>query len=191
MKSHFLGFLLSINFLYAEVENKTMKIAIIGMPGSGKSTLALELAKKLSLPVYHLDQYFWKPGWVEPDRAEFAKIHNGLCDRNQWIIDGCALRFFEYRIQKADVIIFIDISCLTAFYRVFKRLFENYGKEYFASAKGCPEQGPTLKFLKYIWNFNTTQRPEIMRLLDLYKDTKKIIVIKSQADYAAIERFLQ
>lgn len=168
-----------------------MKLAIIGMPGSGKSTLAVALGRKLSLPVYHLDQYFWKPGWVEPDRADFVKTHNELCDKSEWIIDGQGIRFFEYRIQKADVIIFIDIARSTAFYRVFKRLFQNYGREYFASAKGCPEKGPTLKFLKYIWNFNTTQRPEIMRLFDLYKDTKKIIVIKSQADYAAIERFLQ
>ena len=44
-----------------------MKIAIIGNAGSGKSTLGLQLHKKLGLSLYHFDQYFWKPGWVEPE----------------------------------------------------------------------------------------------------------------------------
>ena len=57
-----------------------MKIAIIGSPGSGKSTLAFQLHKKLHLPLFHLDQYFWQPGWQRPDREEFAKKHQQLCD---------------------------------------------------------------------------------------------------------------
>ena len=38
------------------------KIAIIGCAGSGKTTLAF-LLQKLNLPIYHLDQYYWKPNW--------------------------------------------------------------------------------------------------------------------------------
>lgn len=51
-----------------------MKIALIGSPGSGKSTLAVTLHTITGIPRYHLDQYFWKPGWQRPDREEFKKI---------------------------------------------------------------------------------------------------------------------
>lgn len=47
-----------------------MKIAIIGNAGSGKSTLSAKLRALLAIPLYHLDQYFWKPGWQEPDRHD-------------------------------------------------------------------------------------------------------------------------
>jgi len=56
-----------------------MKVAIIGCPGSGKSKLALQLHKNLQIPLYHLDQYFWKPGWKKPDSQKFDKIHQQLC----------------------------------------------------------------------------------------------------------------
>ncbi|HEV2916159.1 MAG TPA: hypothetical protein VGW78_00270 [Candidatus Babeliales bacterium] len=63
-----------------------MKIAIIGNCGSGKSTLGLMLHKILNIPLYHIDQYFWKPGWQRSDPIEFAKIHQSLCDQNAWIL---------------------------------------------------------------------------------------------------------
>ena len=156
------------------------KIAIIGNAGSGKSTLALKLHKMLGLSLYHFDQYFWKPGWQEPDRDEFEKIHNKLCDQeNGWIIEGMAIRFFEYRIKKADCIIFLDISTYHCFYRVFKRALTHFGTVYFSSAKGCPECFPSWKFLKFIWNFNRQRKPMIEDLLQKYKDTKKIFVVKN------------
>jgi adenylate kinase family enzyme len=64
------------------------RIAIIGNAGSGKSTLAQQLHAQYKLPLYHLDQYFWKPGWVRPDMDEYKKIHDALCDQEEWIIDG-------------------------------------------------------------------------------------------------------
>ena len=39
------------------------RILIIGCPGAGKTTMALELGKKRSLPVVHLDQLWWKGNW--------------------------------------------------------------------------------------------------------------------------------
>ena len=54
-----------------------MKIAIIGNAGSGKSTLGFELHKKLDLPLYHLDQYYWKPNWQRVDAAHRCVKHPG------------------------------------------------------------------------------------------------------------------
>ncbi len=159
-----------------------MKIAIIGNAGSGKSTLALKLHEILNIPLYHLDQYFWKPGWQEPDRDEFEKIHNQLCDKNEWVIEGIATRIFEYRIQKANIVIFLDTPTYLCFYHIFKRALTHFGHVYFSSAKGCPERGPDLKFLKFIWNFNSARKPMIEALLHKYKDKKKIFVIRNNAE---------
>lgn len=159
-----------------------MKIAIIGSPGSGKSTLALKLHKILHIPLYHIDKYFWKSGWQRPDREDFRKIHNELCDKPEWIIEGMAVSHFEYRLQRADVIIFLDIPAHICFYRIFKRAFLNFGKVFFSSAPGCEERFPSWEFLKYVWNFNTRQKPETMALLKMYQKDKKVFVVKNQAE---------
>lgn len=159
-----------------------MKIAIIGNSGSGKSTLALHLHNILHIPLFHLDQYFWKPGWQRPDRGEFAESHHKLCDGDSWIIEGMAIRLFEYRILQADVIIFLDMPLYICLYRIFKRTFLNFGKVYFASAPGCPERFPSFEFLQYVWNFNTKQKREITAFLQKFNGQKKIFVVKNEQE---------
>lgn len=159
-----------------------MKIAIIGNPGSGKSTLALKLHKILHIPLYHLDQYFWKPRWQRPDRTEFAKIHYELCDKDEWIIEGMAARHFDYRAEKADIIIFLNIPLWLCLYRIFKRAITCYGQIRDSSAKECPERIPDFEFLSYVWNFNRKYKPIVETLLDKYKDQKKIFVIKNTTE---------
>jgi len=164
--------------------NISMKIAIIGCPGSGKSTLATKLHNITGIPVYHLDHYFWKPGWQRLDRAEFAKIHHALCDiGDDWIIEGVATRHFDYRTQKADVIIFLDIPFWLCLYRFFKRSITGYGQERDSSAKGCPERMPDWNILSYMWNFNKNRKPGIEVLLQKYKNQKKIFVVKNNAEF--------
>jgi len=159
-----------------------MKIAIVGSPGSGKSTLAETLHKILDLPLYHLDQYFWQPEWQRPDRQAFAKTHHKLCDKNEWIIEGMATRHFDYRIQKAYIVIFLDIPLWLCLYRVFKRALTSFGKVRKSSAQECPERMPDREFLTYIWNFYKKKRPEIVKLLQQYKNQKKIFVIKNKTE---------
>jgi adenylate kinase family enzyme len=156
-----------------------MKIAIIGCPGSGKSTLAARLHKILNIPLYHLDKYFWQPEWVRLDRSQFAKIHRALCDKDSWIIEGMAVRHIDYRIEKANVIIFLDIPLWTCLYRIFKRAIMCYGQMRSSNAEGCPEGLPDLEFLTYIWNFNRKKKPIIKALLEKYKDQKKIFEIRN------------
>jgi adenylate kinase family enzyme len=50
------------------------RIAILGCSGAGKSTLARILGHRFGLPVIHLDQHYWRPGWVEPSKEEWRAI---------------------------------------------------------------------------------------------------------------------
>ncbi len=159
-----------------------MKIAIIGNAGSGKSTLSLKLHNITGLPVYHLDQYFWLPNWQEPDRTTFEKIHNQLCDRENWIIEGVATRFFAYRAQKADILIFLDTPRWLCLYRVIRRAIKHFGKEHAFSPKGCPEKGPDIKFLKFIWKFNTLRKPHIKQILQKHKGIKPTFLVKNKQE---------
>lgn len=45
------------------------RILIVGCAGSGKTTLAVALGERTGLPVIHLDQHHWRPGWVERSKA--------------------------------------------------------------------------------------------------------------------------
>jgi adenylate kinase family enzyme len=163
-----------------------MKIAIIGNAGSGKSTLGETLHKKLGIPLYYLDQYYWKPGWQKPESAEFEKEHHQLCDKDEWIIEGVATRLFDYRASKADVIIFLDISPWLCLYRVFKRCLLNFGKVRDSSAPGCHEIMPSIQFLKFIWRFDKERKPLIEDLLEKYSTTKKIFIVKNTDDFKKV-----
>lgn len=157
-------------------------MAIIGCPGSGKSTIAQRLHERLKIPLHHLDQYYWLPGWKRPDKDAFEKNHNALCDQEQWIIEGMAMRNLAYRVAKADIIIFLDVPLRTCLYRIFKRAFTGFGTIRDTSAPGCPERLPNREFLTYVWNFNRKHKPLIRTILEQYKDQKKIFVITDSTD---------
>jgi len=168
-----------------------MKIAIVGSPGSGKSTFAFKLHTVLHIPLFHLDQYFWQPGWQKPDRQEFKKTHQELCDAKEWIIEGMTISLFEYRMRQADIIIFLDVPLYICLYRILKRAFLNVGKVCFSSAPGCPEKFPSWEFLKYVWDFRKIQKPEIEDCLAYYKNEKKIFVVKNKHQLDELIKKLQ
>lgn len=53
-----------------KIKHLPKKITILGCPESGKSTLAIILSKRFNIPVFHLDLYFWKPGWIMKEKQE-------------------------------------------------------------------------------------------------------------------------
>lgn len=154
-----------------------MKIMLIGSSGSGKSTFSRELGEILNLPVYHLDAYFWRPGWVQTSHEEWVDFNRSLVTKEAWIIDGYYGRTLDIRLQAADVVIFFDLSPIITTYRVLKRRIQYHGKTRPDLNEGCPES-IDWEFLKYGWNFRRDKRPGIMEKLNSYSSTTKIIIIR-------------
>jgi adenylate kinase family enzyme len=97
------------------------KILVLGAPGSGKSFCASELGKKLNIPVYPLDFYYYKPNWKVVDSAEFAAKQREIMRHEKWIIDGNSVRMLSERLTHADTVIFLDIPKFFCILRILWR----------------------------------------------------------------------
>ena len=158
------------------------KIAIIGCAGSGKTTLAFHLKEKFNLPLYHLDQYHWKPGWERTEEETFSKIHTELCTQPEWIIEGLYYRHFYERACHADVIIFLDVPRYNCVWNVLKRTAFNTGKIIPGSPRDCKQQFFSFKFLEFlywIWTFNKRYKAAVVRELTEVHHEKQIYILKS------------
>ncbi|MBQ1820861.1 MAG: AAA family ATPase [Clostridia bacterium] len=84
------------------------RVMVTGCPGSGKSVFARRLHEKTGLPLYHLDNIWWKPDRTHVTREEFDAALAGILERDEWIIDGSYSRTFEPRIRACDTVILLD-----------------------------------------------------------------------------------
>ena len=96
---------------------------IFGRPGSGKSTFALKRHKHTSIPLYHLDKYFFKANWIERNYQEFLKIQQSLVDGTSWIIDGNNVKSLEMRYYSSDFVLYFNYPRWICCLRILKKLF--------------------------------------------------------------------
>ena len=110
------------NFIYK-------RISIIGGPGSGKTTLANILSKELELPAIHLDAINYEPNWVQVDKEKRDRIILEKTEQDNWIIDGNYKATLEKRLNRADLVIWLDYSTFTHLKGVFKRFMNSPHEE--------------------------------------------------------------
>ena len=98
------------------------KVLVIGSGGAGKSTFATRLGELLGIEVIHLDQFYWRPGWVETPKSEWLETVERLVRKDSWIIDGNYSGSLEIRLAACDTVIFLDIARSVCVWRLLKRV---------------------------------------------------------------------
>ena len=152
------------------------KIIVIGSPGAGKSTFSRALAVKTGLPLFYLDMIFHRPDKTTVPPEEFDQKLGEIIKQPQWIIDGNYLRTLPLRFEHCEHVFFFDMPvdvCL----------------------KGAAARVGTVRddlpwvetefdadFRQYIIDFPKDQLPVIYRLIDQYKNTRRIVIFRSRAE---------
>lgn len=140
------------------------RVMIIGQPGSGKSTLARIMGDATGLPVIHMDQIHWMPGWTPRPDPEKYRLTSEVHARPKWIFEGGFSRSWPERLARADTLIWIDLPLTLRAWRVAWRTVRDYGRTRPDMAEDCPEQ-VSLEFWKWIWDTRRTGRNYPLRIL--------------------------
>lgn len=151
------------------------RVIIIGPGGAGKSTFSRKLAEITKLPLYNLDNIYWKENKEHITREEFNEKLEEILKKDKWIIDGDYGRTYEIRIKFADTIYFLDYSLETCLNGVSSRIG--------TKREDCPfiETEFDEEFREWIINWPKNKRPIVIDLLEKYND-KNIIIFKNRKE---------
>ncbi len=136
------------------------RILILGPGGAGKSTLARKLAERLDLPLIHLDQHYWQPGWVPMDADKWPDVVADLTARDRWVMDGNFGGTLHLRLPRADLVVFLDVNRWQSLWGAFTRVLKQSGQVRSDMAAGCPERFDP-EFFIWLWNFPRDSKPEL------------------------------
>ncbi len=104
------------------------RIHIIGGSGSGKTTLACQVAARLEIPVYFLDEiyygsdiYFKNAGEAHRSLDTLLADVSRIAAQSAWVTEGAYLGWTEELLCRADMIIWLDIPWHVAAWRIIVR----------------------------------------------------------------------
>ncbi|SHN54367.1 AAA family ATPase [Erythrobacter sanguineus] len=152
------------------------RVIIIGPCGSGKSTLARELAPRMGLPLVHMDQLGWQAGWVETEKAELRARLADAVAQDQWLIEGNYGSTLAPRLERADIVIYLDFPIRLCLWRLIRRIARHRGQPRPDMPEGCPERFD-LGFFWYVMNWNTGPRVRTERAIAPWAD--KVVRLSS------------
>ncbi|MCC8975583.1 DNA topology modulation protein [Bradyrhizobium brasilense] len=161
------------------------RVLVMGSSGSGKSTFARRLSAMTGIPAVSIDALFWKPGWVESGRDEFARRMTEAAQEPRWIMDGNYMRHGagQLRRELSDAIIWFDLPRSTCMLGIFRRIAGSYGEVRPEMAEGCPEK-IDLEFFRYVWTYRRQQRPKLIEYFAGLRPDQSLVCFtdRAQAD---------
>lgn len=163
------------------------RIMIIGGPGSGKSTLARALGARLDLPVVHMDPIYWHGDWVERAKPQVLDMALAAADGPAWVFDGNHSRSMDYRAERADLIILLDMPRALRIWRVLWRSARYYGRTRPDMGPNCPERFDWT-FLKFCWSYDSDGRLRALHFVERWSAQRATQVLRSRKE---VETFLR
>lgn len=159
------------------------RIMIVGQPGSGKSTLARALGTRTGLPVVHIDHIHWQPGWVERSRDDKTRLCHAVEAGEAWIFEGGHSVTWQNRLDRAEMLIWLDLPLALRFWRIIRRTVVHHGRSRPDLPVGCREgfHRETLAFWTYVWRSRRTARARIRTLWDSAPEGKVKVRLTSGA----------
>jgi len=163
-----------------------MKVLVVGSCGAGKSTLAKRLSEAMKLPFISLDQCYWLPGWVRPEREFWRAQVKEIIKQEKWIMDGNFQNTFDLRFPASDVVVFLDFNRWVCLGGILKRRFL---KNRVDPLEACGEQ-ITFDLLKWVlWDHEREGRQAILN--SIIEHQKKAVIIKSRRDLKSLEKIIK
>jgi adenylate kinase family enzyme len=152
------------------------RVVIVGPGGAGKSTLARRLAARSGLPLIHLDEHFWHPGWIETPRDTWRMRQRELFAGDAWIADGNYSATLDERLPRADTVIFLDFPVWRTIPRALRRSIGQRGTA--VQAEGCPER-VDVQFLRWIANYRRRSRPVVLAAIAEHAPQARVHVLRN------------
>ncbi|MEM9270876.1 MAG: AAA family ATPase, partial [Pseudomonadota bacterium] len=97
-----------------------------------------------------------------------------------WIFEGNNTSTWPERVERADMIIWLDLPLWQRYWRLTRRFLGNYGRTRPDMAPGCPERF-SLEFVVYIWRTRSTWRRKAQALFDQVPAPAQMVHLRSQA----------
>jgi adenylate kinase family enzyme len=163
------------------------KVLVLGCSGAGKSTLARQIGRITGLPVIHLDQHYWRPGWQEPDKGRWHCQVVELTSQPCWVMDGNFGGTLAVRLAAADTVIFLDFPTWLCLARVLRRMIRSFGRTRSDMGRQCPER-LDFAFLVYVWRYRRVDR--LRHLAAVAQFSGQPIRLRRPADVAGFIRSL-
>jgi adenylate kinase family enzyme len=155
------------------------KVAVIGSGGAGKSTFARRLGEQTGLPVVHLDQLYWHPGWVETPGEAWRELQRNLVEGEAWILDGNYGATLDIRLSAAETVVFFDFPRALCVRRAAWRSIRHRGQS--IQASDCPER-LNGEFLRWVWSYPTNSRPRAVEAMNRHARQAEIFVLRRPRD---------
>ena len=153
------------------------RIIVLGCTGSGKSTFCKKLHQKTGLPLFHLDNLWWKADRSHVSRDEFDSKLEQILRGEKWIVDGDYSRTYQVRFRACDTVIFLDFSQQACMRGIAERVGE--------TRTDIPWTEQTLDplLVKEVLDYEKENRPAVLSLIDRYPEkTALIFNSRSEAD---------